>query len=46
VFEREYEEFTVIGINLNIIKKDNEKYLYNENNFYLELNNVGYHNII
>ncbi len=35
-----------MDINLNIARNDDEKYLYNENNLYLEPNNVGYHNII
>ena len=46
VFEREYEEFIVIGINLSIVKRDNEEYLYNKNNPYLEPNNVGHHSIV
>ncbi len=46
MFKREYKEFTVIKINLNTVKKDNEEYPYNENNLYLKLNNIGYHNII
>ncbi len=40
VFEREYEEFIVIRVNLSIVKKDNEKRLY------LEFNNVGYDGIV
>ncbi len=44
--ERKYKEFTIIGINFNITKKDNEKHLYNKNNLYLESNNVRYHSII
>ena len=45
-FEREYKEFTVIKVNLSIVKRDDKKHLYNENNLYLESNNVGYHSII
>ncbi len=45
-FEGEYKEFIVIRINLNIVKNDGEEYFYNENDFYLEFNNVGYNNII
>ena len=46
VFEREYKEFTVIKVNLNIIKNDSKKHLYNKDDPYLEPNNVGYNNII
>ncbi len=45
-FKEEYEEFTIIRVNLNIIKNDSEKHLYNEDDLYLEPNNVGYNNII
>jgi len=44
--EKEYEEFTVIGINFNIIKNNGEEYLYDENDFYFEFNNARYNNII
>ncbi len=46
MFKRKYEEFIIIKINLNIVKNDNEKYPYNEDDFYLESNNTGYNNII
>ncbi len=46
MFEREHKEFTVIRINLNIARRDNEEYLYEEDDPYLELNNVGYNGII
>jgi len=46
VFEEEYEEFTVIRVNFNIVKNDSEEYLYDENNLYFESNNVGYNDII
>ncbi len=42
----EHKEFTVIKINLNITKKNDEKHLYNENNLYFEFNNTGHYNII
>ncbi len=45
-FKEEYEEFTIIRVNFNIIKNNGEKYLYNKNDLYLESNNVGYNNII
>ncbi len=45
-FEGEYKEFTVIGINFSTVKNNGEKYLYNEDNFYFEPNNVGYNDII
>ncbi len=45
-FEEEHEEFIVIKVNLNIIRKDNEEYLYNEDDPYFELNNVEHHNIV
>ncbi len=35
----------MIDINLNIIKKDNEEYLYKEDDLYLEFNNAGHHSI-
>ncbi len=44
--EKEYEEFIVIRVNLNIIKEDNEEYLYNEDDPYLEPNNIRYNGII
>ncbi len=45
-FEREYKEFIVIRFNLNIIRNDNKEHLYDEDNLYLEFNNVGYDGII
>ncbi len=45
-FERKHEEFTVIRINFNIVKRDDKEYPYNEDNLYFEFNNAGYHNII
>ncbi len=44
--KREYKEFIVIRVNLNIIRNNNEEYLYNEDNPYLESNNTGYNGII
>ncbi len=44
--EREYEEFTMMGINLSTTKNDSEEHLYNEDNPYFEPNNAGYHSII
>ena len=46
VFKKEYEEFTVIRVNFNIVKRNDEKHPYNENDLYLESNNTGYNNII
>ena len=46
VFEKEYKEFTVIRVNFNIARRDNEEYSYNEDNLYFEFNNIGYYNII
>jgi len=46
VFEREYEEFIVIDVNLNIVRNDDEEYLYEENDLYLELNNIRYYSIV
>jgi len=46
VFEREHEEFIVIRVNFNTVKKDDEEYPYEENDLYLEFNNAGYYNII
>ena len=44
--KKKHKEFTVIKVNLNTIKKDDEEHLYNKDDFYLEFNNVGHHNII
>ncbi len=41
-----YEEFTVIKINFNIVKKDDEEYPNNEDDFYVKPNNIKYYNII
>ncbi len=46
VFEDEYKEFTVIRVNLNIVRNNGEEYLYNENDLYFEFNNVGYNDIV
>ncbi len=46
VFEGEYKEFTVIRVNLNIIKNDGEKHLYDKDDPYLKPNNAGYNDII
>ncbi len=46
IFRREYKEFTVIRVNFSIVRKDDEEYLYNEDDFYFEFNNVRYYNII
>ncbi len=46
MFEREYEEFTIIRVNLNIVKNDSEEHPYNEDDLYLKLNNAGYNDII
>ncbi len=45
-FKKEYKEFIIIKVNFNIVKKDNKEYSYNEDNLYLEFNNVKYYNII
>jgi len=45
-FKREYKEFIVIKVNLNIVRKNNEEYPYNKNDLYLESNNIGHHSII
>ncbi len=45
-FKKEYKEFIVIKVNLNIVKNDGEKHFYNEDDLYLEPNNTGYNNII
>ena len=46
IFEREYEEFTVMEINFNTVRGNDEEYPYNEDNLYFESNNVRYNNII
>jgi len=46
MFEKEYKEFIIIKVNLNIVKRDGEEYLYNEDDSYLKLNNIRYYNII
>ncbi len=45
-FEKEHEEFIVIGVNLSIAKNDDEKHLYKEDDLYFEPNNVGYYGIV
>ena len=40
VFEEEHEEFIVIRVNLNTVKRDNEEHFYNKDNLYFESNNV------
>ncbi len=42
----EYKEFTVIGVNFNIVKEDSNEYLYKKDDLYLEFNNAGYDSII
>ncbi len=46
MFERGYEEFIIIKVNFNIVREDDEKCLYNEDDFYFKSNNVGYYSII
>ncbi len=46
VFEKEYKEFIIIRVNLNIVRNDSKEYLYKENNLYFEFNNAGYNDII
>ncbi len=46
MFKEEYEKFTVIRVNFNIVKRDNKEHFYNEDDLYLESNNVRYYNII
>ena len=41
--EREHEEFTIIKVNLNIIKNDDKEHSYDKDNFYFESNNVKHH---
>ncbi len=45
IFKRKYKEFIIIRVNLNITRRNDEEYLYNEDNLYLEFNNVGYNSI-
>ncbi len=45
-FEREYEEFTVIRVNLSTTRNNSEEYPYNEDDLYLEFNNARYNDII
>ena len=45
-FKREHKKFTIIKVNLNIARENNKEHLYNKNDLYLELNNIGYNNII
>jgi len=45
-FEREYKEFIIIGVNLSTVRNDGEEYPYNEDDLYLEPNNVRYNGII
>ena len=41
-----HKEFTVIRVNLSIARNNNEEYPYNEDDLYLEFNNVRYNSII
>ncbi len=45
-FEREYKEFIMIDVNLNTVRNDSEKYLYDKDDLYLESNNIKYYGII
>ncbi len=45
-FKKEYKEFIIIRINLNTVRNNSEEYLYNEDDLYLESNNIGYNSII
>ncbi len=44
-FKRKHKEFTIIKVNFNIIKKDNEEHPYEENDPYLKPNNTRHYNI-
>ncbi len=44
--EKEHKEFTIIDINLNTTKNNNEEYLYEEDDLYFEPNNVKHHSIV
>ena len=44
--KEEYEEFTIIRINFNIIRENDKEYPCNEDDFYFEFNNIGYNRII
>ncbi len=46
MFKEKYKEFIIIKINFNIVKNDNEEYLYDEDDLYFKFNNIGYNNII
>ncbi len=46
VSEGKHKEFTVIRVNFNIIRNDNEEYPYNKDDLYFESNNAGYNGII
>jgi len=46
MFKEEYKEFIIIRINFNIVKNNNEEYLYNKDNLYFKFNNVRYNDII
>ncbi len=46
MFEKEYKEFIVIRVNLNIVKNNGEEYPYNKDDLYLKFNNIRYNNII
>ncbi len=46
MFKRKYKEFIIIEVNLNIVKNNNKKYLYNKDDLYFKSNNIKYNNII
>ncbi len=44
--KKKHKEFTIIKVNLNIIKNNGEEYSYDKDNLYLKSNNIGYDDII
>ncbi len=46
IFKREYEEFTVMGVNLSTAKNNDEEYLHDEDDPYLEPNNIRHYDIV
>jgi len=44
--KKKHKEFTVIKINFNIVRRNDKEYFYNEDDLYLEFNNVGFNDII
>ncbi len=46
ISKKKHKEFTIIKINLNIVRNDDKEYSYNKDDLYFKSNNTGYNDII